>query len=275
MARFHINPETGQAGPCRSTQGKCPFGGASDHFDTLQEATVAAEKRMAEQEGTVPSVARKPAKPDYDTQVPEPVYEFVAQQVNAEDLEPGDKLTSGVEVLSKNIGRKYAAITVTDEKKGARTVHIPLGEDTAALKRTETQESKQVREAAMRERNYEMFVKQYKPKRDSAAQDIQDRVSKGYRLDGYHLDRLVEAEAKDTIMARYKHMVEQVKTHEPQEANPYSRAFAVYKEELEQEVLSSSSRGNSVSTSEAQNFFERGLVSAKAEFVRHGVRAMY
>lgn len=42
MARFHINPATGQAGECDAVAGKCPFGG--EHFDSAAEARQSYEK---------------------------------------------------------------------------------------------------------------------------------------------------------------------------------------------------------------------------------------
>lgn len=42
MARFHINPSTGQAGECDAIAGKCPFGG--EHFDTAGQAREAYER---------------------------------------------------------------------------------------------------------------------------------------------------------------------------------------------------------------------------------------
>lgn len=38
MARFHVNPATGEAGLCRAHNGKCPFGGADAHHDSIEAA---------------------------------------------------------------------------------------------------------------------------------------------------------------------------------------------------------------------------------------------
>lgn len=43
MSRYHVNPETGEAGPCRATSGNCPFGGDTDHHDSASEARSAYE----------------------------------------------------------------------------------------------------------------------------------------------------------------------------------------------------------------------------------------
>ncbi len=43
MALFHINTETGNAGKCSATQGKCPFGSADNHFSSEEAARAAFE----------------------------------------------------------------------------------------------------------------------------------------------------------------------------------------------------------------------------------------
>ena len=46
MARYHINPTTGEVGPCRATV-SCPFGDlAEDHFPTAEAARSSYEERM-------------------------------------------------------------------------------------------------------------------------------------------------------------------------------------------------------------------------------------
>lgn len=51
MTKFHYNPKTGEAGSCRA-EIACPFGFALDeHFDSLREATVAAEDYLSKAAG--------------------------------------------------------------------------------------------------------------------------------------------------------------------------------------------------------------------------------
>ena len=45
MARYHINPQTGEVGKCRARRG-CPFGGEDSHFSTKEEAARAYEERQ-------------------------------------------------------------------------------------------------------------------------------------------------------------------------------------------------------------------------------------
>lgn len=41
---FHVNPTTGDAGPCRALSGKCPFGGLNEHFTSIEGARAYYEK---------------------------------------------------------------------------------------------------------------------------------------------------------------------------------------------------------------------------------------
>ena len=53
MAKYHINSK-GNPALCRATKGKCPFGGADQHFESQQEAYAHAEK-IHEQEAMNPN----------------------------------------------------------------------------------------------------------------------------------------------------------------------------------------------------------------------------
>lgn len=44
MTKFHVNHETGNAGPCKAQKGGCPFGGENEHYDTVEDARRAYEK---------------------------------------------------------------------------------------------------------------------------------------------------------------------------------------------------------------------------------------
>ena len=49
MAKYHINPETGNSSQCRALI-KCRFGSADDHYGSEAEARAAFEKVMADQQ---------------------------------------------------------------------------------------------------------------------------------------------------------------------------------------------------------------------------------
>lgn len=46
MAKFHINPATGNPGRCLARSGNCPFGGEDAHYSTKEEARLAYEQQM-------------------------------------------------------------------------------------------------------------------------------------------------------------------------------------------------------------------------------------
>lgn len=48
MAKFHINA-AGNPGICRAVNGRCPFGGEENHFDSAEQAQAAFETRMSDQ----------------------------------------------------------------------------------------------------------------------------------------------------------------------------------------------------------------------------------
>jgi len=47
MAKFHVNPKTGNPGECRAEQGGCPFGGEEHHYSSPEKAREAFELSMA------------------------------------------------------------------------------------------------------------------------------------------------------------------------------------------------------------------------------------
>jgi len=47
--RYHVNPETGDAGKCSATKGNCPFGGESEHYTSAKAARAAYEDKQDSQ----------------------------------------------------------------------------------------------------------------------------------------------------------------------------------------------------------------------------------
>lgn len=62
MAKFHINPNTGEPGLCKATI-SCPFGGEDNHFDSPEAARAVFEDRMADQTFNQAKVATASATP--------------------------------------------------------------------------------------------------------------------------------------------------------------------------------------------------------------------
>lgn len=75
MAKFHVNGE-GTPGPCRAGDGEtagvrgCPYGDASEHYDTPKEARAAYEKKR-EEEAVPESSVKKPAESEIDPEIRE------------------------------------------------------------------------------------------------------------------------------------------------------------------------------------------------------------
>lgn len=266
MAKYHINPETGKTGLCSAREGNCPLAGGSEHYPTEDAARAAYEDKMAG--SSMPSVAKKsPIKAE-----PEAVYVMFEKPVAGKDLKKGDEIdVRGLLLPIRDLkrGYKYATVTVPDLKKGERQINIPLQEEVLAAVRVETEESRNMRRKYQLEKTLELAVQKYKPKREVAVAAIQERIDKGFMLDGFQIGNLVEAEAKDTVMAMYKHEIDRAK-EEDGVNNPYTRAQANLQEQFKNEVIQGSARGNSVSSSEASNLYDREMLSAKAEFLRRG-----
>jgi len=49
MEKYHINPFTRDVSLCRSTQGKCPFGGEQNHFSSAEDAYMEVERQLSEE----------------------------------------------------------------------------------------------------------------------------------------------------------------------------------------------------------------------------------
>jgi len=48
MTKYHVNPETGNPGKCRASDGNCPFGSEDQHYPTHADAQFAYEDQMKE-----------------------------------------------------------------------------------------------------------------------------------------------------------------------------------------------------------------------------------
>ena len=54
MAKYHINPDTGNPGLCKAAGDNCPFGGDDAHYDSPEGARAAYEEKMAQQSNLPP-----------------------------------------------------------------------------------------------------------------------------------------------------------------------------------------------------------------------------
>ena len=95
MARFHINAK-GEPGKCSAQSGNCPFGGDTDHYNSLDEAQSAFEKTMASETFTV---VKNTDRPDFSA--------YTVRNVEAFDL----SLAKSLETAQ----REYSSYSSSEE----------------------------------------------------------------------------------------------------------------------------------------------------------------
>lgn len=177
MARFHINKH-GIPAPCHAKEGNCPLGGETggeNHFDTQEEAQMAADQINEAEHSLLPNVnERSPSTVEgYD-----------------EDLE--------ARLMSKNVGdRLYAArrgygaeILADDENKG---VKIVLAEKGHAIEKLARDKDPEVRLATLMNNSRQLS--------ESSIEDLSnddERIIRRYVAKyGKHLDKLANDEAAE------------------------------------------------------------------------------
>lgn len=63
MSKYHVN-SNGEAGKCRAQKGNCPFGGETEHYDSIEKAQAAAEKQLEQEFSDVSTVVKAPEQSD-------------------------------------------------------------------------------------------------------------------------------------------------------------------------------------------------------------------
>jgi hypothetical protein len=95
VPKYHINTK-GEPSVCRAFLRACPRGGAESHFPSRMDATVAAERRHAEDYGhTAPKRAGTPNRISANTSI--------AGQVQYHGLRPDQLLSTGQQVASRTL----------------------------------------------------------------------------------------------------------------------------------------------------------------------------
>lgn len=89
MDLYHVNKETGEAGKCSATKGKCPFGGSADHFTSPEAARHAYEQSQSTFESK-PKFDLSTLAPHWEAQLPEPVQRKIEKRVNEISAREGE-----------------------------------------------------------------------------------------------------------------------------------------------------------------------------------------
>lgn len=58
MGKFHINPETGEPGPCSAKPGNCRFGQDDDHYTSSNDARKGYEAQMSGDKSTLAGIKK-------------------------------------------------------------------------------------------------------------------------------------------------------------------------------------------------------------------------
>jgi hypothetical protein len=131
MAKYHVNPNTGNSGTCKSTKGKCPFGSEDEHFSTPEAANNAAEKLMAEQYSAVNSAYRKK-----DTSALDGMNRELKKRIISEAVAGANKLHPSVvakvfskdndELIRKNVSERFKSQKILKEMANDESARVRL-----------------------------------------------------------------------------------------------------------------------------------------------------
>lgn len=163
MAKFHVNPNTGNPGSCKSTKGKCPFGTEEEHFGTQQEATVAAEKLMTDNYTAVNAAYRKK-----DTSAVQGMNREMKKRIISEAADGTNKLHPSVvakvfskdddELIRKNVSEKFKSQKILKEMSDDKSARVRLAiakatNNPEVLKKFSNDPDVSVRKAAIANKN--------------------------------------------------------------------------------------------------------------------------
>lgn len=163
MAKFHVNPNTGNSGTCKSAKGKCPFGSEDEHFSSAEAASSAAEKLMAETYSAVNTAYRKK-----DTAALDGMNRELKKRIIAEAVEGSNRLHPSVvakvfskdsdELIRKNVSEKFKSQKIlremsTDESARVRLAVAQATNNPAVLKALADDPDTAVRKAAISNKN--------------------------------------------------------------------------------------------------------------------------
>lgn len=255
MPRFHINPDN-KALECTARPGHCAFRNDGEpeatHYPTA-EAAYAANNR-------VQGESMKKSVGAWDTKIPELVYADVKKNVSYENVQIGDKI-NGATVTSINVGRVNTTIMVDDPKKGReRKIYKPLKDKVAVERKVYTDESKEARDNALVELEFEKRYKNFVSKVPNQLEAMQQSVSNGNHLDDFSTEALMEATAQDKVHSEISVIVAYHKREGTD--NPYSAALSDAAERYSQDLLYDAARGIT-----PRSWPEKTALAAKARVV--------
>ena len=250
MARYHINPKTGNPGICRA-KSSCPFGDlTADHFDSPEAARAAYEKRM-ETDATKEKLTKAAQEK-----------ELVIVQINGSNIRRGD-VFRGEEILSASVGRKYVTL-VTDKNP---KILVGVDEDVPVLREQETANAKEAStklfEARFAERAVEMRLSRF----EDAHKALNESVEKYGEADGFRLSDFIQAQAD-------AHIAREIQKRAERDNSSILEASEKVQDYYKKQLSEGSyiiNTGLSRSTGVLHNVVEDAKAEAILKFVRDGI----
>ena len=124
MSKFHINAK-GVPAPCRAKEGNCPFGGMECHYNSIEEAQVAADRINEDEHGYLPPV--QSLKDEYEKKFNHYTNKIKSSKSLIEEESWRTKLA---ELSKRNKGQDKVQVSISDVLKN---VSEPDGGATIAL----------------------------------------------------------------------------------------------------------------------------------------------
>lgn len=223
MAKYHVNPNTGNSGSCKSTKGKCPFGSEEEHFSTPEAANQAAEKLMAEQYSVVNSAYRKK-----DPTAVAGMNRELKKRIIAEAVAGTNKLHPSVvakvfskdndELIRKNVSEKFKSQKILREMADDESARVRLAVARATnnpdvLKTLAYDSNIQVRKAALQNAKIPVKVREAAAKTPLATASSPSKASAPAAVNTRsELMAKYSGELTPSSEARLKYMDEQLKS---------------------------------------------------------------
>lgn len=131
MAKYHVNPNTGNSGTCKAAKGKCPFGTEEQHYSSPEAAGQAAEKLMSEQYSAVNTAYRKK-----DTSALSGMNRELKKRIISEAVAGSNKLHPSVvakvfskdndELIRKNVSESFKSQKILKEMSNDESARVRL-----------------------------------------------------------------------------------------------------------------------------------------------------
>ncbi|WP_022873746.1 hypothetical protein [Nesterenkonia alba] len=208
MSKYHIS-KSGEPAPCKASKGNCPLGGESDHFESKQDATAAAERRFAEEAGgsfgNGDDTAETPALQDLST---DELYEKLHQSEH-KSFKQKTNVNSALASLRRRSGSEdlleyKALLQVEDDFQSKASIEDTgsVGEELYRRAAQETRDRISAIDAEEEQLRQSIGERVLMPEHTKMTDDIY--YDNAYTLIAFTSDRLRNSGASETAIGRYQ-----------------------------------------------------------------------